>query len=62
MTDMTKERARFEYTFRLTEDDKDRCADCAHLAPPGQRECSLLDIAIANVRRSRCPLWERNDD
>ena len=47
------ETAQRDYVFRLAPADTDRCHDCAWLS---SMCCNLLDLAVYNPRKSRCPL------
>ena len=55
--------ARKTYTFRLDEVETGRCYDCKHATLGRAPVCHFdwLDIGIANVQKSRCPLWEEFD-
>lgn len=44
-----------DYTQNLSEQNNNRCADCIHVRMGTTVECDLLNIVIANARKSRCP-------
>lgn len=56
--------ARFYYDFRLSECEEERCYDCTSLDIGfGTRgRCTLLNIAIANYKKSRCPKWKKDGE
>lgn len=59
---MTPDEARRDYTHRLEPSNTHRCHDCHSYAPDAVWPCVRLGIAIANPRKSRCPLWAGKHD
>ena len=43
------------YTFRLSDQGHNRCADCVYVRMGTTVECDLLNMVIVNARKSRCP-------
>ena len=56
---MTNDEAQRLYTYRLPVSEGYRCFSCMHFISftAGCHDCRLLNIAIADGRRSRCPKW-----
>lgn len=55
----TLDDARRDYTFRLPESSDDRCHSCIWYHRE-KSDCIQLDIAIANAKKSRCPVINCN--
>lgn len=45
----------YNYKWQLSDQGHNRCFDCVYVRIGTMTECQLLNIVIANARKSRCP-------